>query len=1110
MKVSEIRHYYDERLVAFTPDRNIKIPSNEPVMIQAAENGSFLVTPLARRNYCFLASAPPKERAVLQQYLDKRTPMLAYTLPCPKTKSDSRRPVLVQIRFYAQEQSVRSLEMNLDEAFSGKARQTINSPRGLDQALEKEFVLRYDDEEHIIAGFRTSAEEAADEQTAGTLDFIIAGRERYLKIAHRLGPEGPYYACQEILSKLDDEYRFVLLHGKIRFLTEAGRIAAITAACVKDLKVTGKGYLETWTRYGDMYSARTIRRCLEGGVLRYQGSSPRGGAKCLRLENSGELEKFMKAMDALGSRSVAVLKEDPSDIFDQFSSIPDGAEGDEVLQQARGALSSFLKSSRPCLNLTVCEDLDARDNVLPLEGDTDDLPEKGYVMVDTQGERKITERREQARDAIANATCAMPDLAMILEGIPGQEKRARGIQAITPEILARVFPKNEPTPKQKKAIEIALNTPDIALIQGPPGTGKTTVITAIVERLKELYEGDTADYACILVTAYQHAAVENAIERMDNYGLPVIKVGVKWGEKRNLLQQNIESWRLKTLADVERNNPELALLTEQNQLLNIYQAYLERDGSATTTMRLLRDAERAAEQMHIPAGRLTELHQAVIRLEQTRSADTQTLLRRAIMNLPCSETAYEDGGVEITAQVRELLRLHDPKFFASQIQFLGSSPEEDPQRFFSMMAKHRTVALAKLLPMQGDFLPLDQRTEIARILKDLLETAQEQLCDQAQGMTPALLAYRDGLADPYLVREAMTHYSCVSGATNQHSASAAMKQLRRSEGTSWHYDTVIVDEAARSNPLDLMIPLARAKDRIILVGDHRQLPHMVDDDLVAAALSDAEKRGGESLRAEEQAHLKDSLFQRLFYSIKELEKDGIQRTITLDRQYRMHPLLGDFVSDNFYAPYGDNERVYSPDKTLEHFAHALPGLENKACAWLRVPANAGREEQNSAGSWVREAEAEAIVSHLGRMLDSAAGEKLSFGIITFYSGQVRRIKDLLKRKGIAEESGETGWFRLLRGEGENPLRLQVGTVDAFQGKEFDVVYLSIVRSNRRRRYGFLTENRLCVSMSRQKKLLIVAGDPEMVRCADAEENVPALKHFYELCEREGQRHGVVL
>ncbi len=52
--------------------------------------------------------------------------------------------------------------------------------------------------------------------------------------------------------------------------------------------------------------------------------------------------------------------------------------------------------------------------------------------------------------------------------------------------MKKIFSKNPPTPNQIEAIDIALNTPDIAIVQGPPGTGKTTIVTAIIERLNEL------------------------------------------------------------------------------------------------------------------------------------------------------------------------------------------------------------------------------------------------------------------------------------------------------------------------------------------------------------------------------------------------------------------------------------------------------------------------------------------------------------------------------------------------------------------------------------------------------------------------------------------------
>ena len=38
------------------------------------------------------------------------------------------------------------------------------------------------------------------------------------------------------------------------------------------------------------------------------------------------------------------------------------------------------------------------------------------------------------------------------------------------------------------AVNIAINTPDVAVIQGPPGTGKSTVVAVICQRLMEIAE----------------------------------------------------------------------------------------------------------------------------------------------------------------------------------------------------------------------------------------------------------------------------------------------------------------------------------------------------------------------------------------------------------------------------------------------------------------------------------------------------------------------------------------------------------------------------------------------------------------------------------------------
>ncbi|KGT34977.1 hypothetical protein HC02_11740 [Vibrio parahaemolyticus] len=81
------------------------------------------------------------------------------------------------------------------------------------------------------------------------------------------------------------------------------------------------------------------------------------------------------------------------------------------------------------------------------------------------------------------------------------------------------------------------------------------------------------------------------------------------------------------------------------------------------------------------------------------------------------------------------------------------------------------------------------------------------------------------------------------------------------------YDTVIIDEAARTSPRDLLIPMSQAVKRIILVGDHRQLPHIVDEDVVRTVeekLGDQDKTESDYVRESMFSYLKS----RLLNSIK--------------------------------------------------------------------------------------------------------------------------------------------------------------------------------------------------------------------------------------------------
>lgn len=302
-----------------------------------------------------------------------------------------------------------------------------------------------------------------------------------------------------------------------------------------------------------------------------------------------------------------------------------------------------------------------------------------------------------------------------------------------------------------------------------------------------------------------------------------------------------------------------------------------------------------------------------------------------------------------------------------------------------------------------------------------------------------------------------------------------------------------MDEAARVGPLDLRIALSQGK-KIILVGDHRQLPHIVNEE-VSRKLETGAKIG----ENEELDWLNKSMFYYLFHKrILELEaRDNIPRHITLDMQYRMHPVLGDFISKNFYEHFDPTEH-FGSGLNVELFLHALPNTDGSPVVWLDVPEELGGFERARSGSLCRNAEAKAIRKYYSLWSTSPQGQDLSYGIISFYKEQVNKIRRQI-------------------GGGENSEKLRIGTVDSFQGMEFDVVFLSLVRTSRKSRqdeniaekaariYGFLSlYNRLNVSMSRQKKLLVLVGDAGLTRAPFAEKYIPGLVNFRKLCEEKNK------
>ncbi|WP_437342117.1 AAA domain-containing protein [Helicobacter pylori] len=114
--------------------------------------------------------------------------------------------------------------------------------------------------------------------------------------------------------------------------------------------------------------------------------------------------------------------------------------------------------------------------------------------------------------------------------------------------------------------------------------------------------------------------------------------------------------------------------------------------------------------------------------------------------------------------------------------------------------------------------------EVVSLANDLLEILSSQSPNDKR--IRVLLEYLSVLErTPWDLESLLRDYNFVFSSTiGQHNQALERKETP-------YFDSVIVDEAAKANPLELLMVMALAKECIILVGDDRQLPHYLDDEI---------------------------------------------------------------------------------------------------------------------------------------------------------------------------------------------------------------------------------------------------------------------------------------
>lgn len=417
---------------------------------------------------------------------------------------------------------------------------------------------------------------------------------------------------------------------------------------------------------------------------------------------------------------------------------------------------------------------------------------------------------------------------------------------------------------------------------------------------------------------------------------------------------------------------------------------------------------------------------------KTKMDDAEVNAQKSKENLVTLQSIEEEIG-----SVNEE-RLEQEKQLAPLAELVAQNPEEERQ--LTLTSIHQLETKTEKLKADKKRLPITLKLQKEWI--SLLSEANEYDLDE--------------------IRKLYVEHANVIGTT---CVASARRDFMEEYPT---FDVVIIDEVSKATPPELLLPMLKGK-KIILVGDHHQLPPLMGQATLEELLEESDNQEEKS---ELEKLLKESLFERLFRTLPK------QNKTMLAIQYRMHESIMETITP-FYqeGDYSLQCGLTDSDAVRDHMIDSRYVQRNDHLLWFDMPNEPKYFEEKVKGGTSRFNQAELnMTSKILLDLESASEKakkdgtmkqevKKSVGVISFYGEQVKRIDRLIQQELIPQH-----------------LNCRTGSVDKFQGMEMDVIILSFVRNHQDKGgdIGFARDyRRLNVALSRARELLIIVGSADM-------------------------------
>ncbi len=627
-------------------------------------------------------------------------------------------------------------------------------------------------------------------------------------------------------------------------------------------------------------------------------------------------------------------------------------------------------------------------------------------------------------------------------------------------------------PSQAKAVINGINTPDYSLVLGPPGTGKTTVIAQWVKFF--------TDYGMrVLVSSQNNKAVDNVLARLKkDKSIQCVRIGNEAKLSEDVKDLLIDNYAVNIQEKIS------------NQVQKTINEIIEAINYLKKTSEALPDYLKSQKEL---AEFNDSLNKLIITINKIRNKLENYYLK--LKNLSSKKIENNKKIIENNDKISTLKAKNIEENLLNKIfSFFNKAYLSAKKTYYQFNERKYIKKTEKYDTEKYDTEKnLEDQNKIKFDLERRIQDINNKLHDYNEIKYPIpleslnLYKFPSDISgkieeDIAVINEQRNDYlrvyEIIKGWRNelQNIRQQSMYNMLLSlvdvvgatciginttkSFSNVNFDVTIVDESGQIQIQNVIVPLSRAP-RAILVGDHKQLPPVIDNalkDEVVSRIGDDDKYTIDLLEK--------SFFEVLWNNSPE------SRKVMLDTQFRCPKIVVDYISEAFYEnKYFSHESTSKrkPFKDLYKSPLIFFDTSNVPESIKQESSSKGEDDMLSVTGNTLETK---IILYIIKMIQNASSDDDEFdlGIISPYKNHVNEIKKAIKagmnKKNIKQI---------------NDLEDIVATVDSFQGQERDIIIFSFVRSNKRNAIGFLRDwRRLNVAMTRVKQQLFMIGDLNML------------------------------